>query len=474
MSNLSTSLDAAGQALNVFQQALNVVQNNITNAHTPGYASQSLNLSAQPFDLVSGLAGGVAAQGLQSARDEYAEEEVRRQFSTLGNFESQAQATALIATYFDPSGTTGVPAQLHQLFQSFSAWSLTPNDPSAQQQVLASAGNLASGIQRLSASLSQADQNTVSQISNTVQQINNLAGQIQQINIQRQQDPQADPGLDAQMHNALQQLSELVDFSQIQQSDGTVTVVLSGGAPLVIGNTAYPISAAAAVPSGATNLKAPPTSKILDSNGNDITSQITGGKLAGLLNVHNSVLASILGDGQQAGSLNQFAKGLADTINSILTSGTVSVASGAAKGLPLFVYDNSDATLAAGTFALNPAITAATLAPVDSSGNANGNALKLASLANSTTNGGVGGQTFGQFLAGIAEFVGNANATATTNQRSQQQIVTQTESLRDQVSAVSIDQQAIQLTQFQKSYESVAKLISVVNGLMQTTIDMVH
>lgn len=468
------TLDTAGQALGVIQQALNTVQNNITNANTPGFASQSLNLTAQPFDPVGGLAGGVAAQGLQSARDEYAEQQVRGANSLLGMYQAQAQGTGTIATNFDPSGNTGVPAALNQLLSSFSAWSVSPNDAATQQQVIANAGNFASGIQSLSASLSQADQNTQTQIVNTVQQINNLASQIQQINQQQQQEQTPDPGLDAQMHNALQQLSGLVNFSQIKQTDGTVTVVLSGGAPLVIGNHQYDLSATAALPAGATNTKAPPTSQILDANGNDITSQITGGQLGGLLNVHNQVFASILGDGNQAGSLNTFAKTFADTVNNILTSGAVSVAAGAAKGLPLFTYNNSDPTSAAGSLVVNSSMTTATLAPVDSSGNSNGNALQLASLANSTASGGIGGQTFLQYFAGIAQYVGNQTATANTNQQSQQQLVTQAESLRDQVSAVSLDAQAVQLTQFQNSYQAVAKLITVLNTLNQTTINMIQ
>lgn len=473
MADLFASLQTAGQALNVFQQALNTVQNNITNANTPGFASQSVNFSAQQFDLVGGLAGGVASQGLHSARDEYAEEEVRRQLSTLGLYEGQAQGASSVASNLDPSGNSGVPAALNHLFQSFSAWSLTPNDPSAQQQVLANAGNLASGIQSLAASLSQTDQNIQTQIAGAVQQINTLTAQIQQLNIAQQQTQQPDPGLDAQMHNALQQLSELVDFSQIKQPDGSVTVVLSNGTPLVIGNKQYALSATAVVPAGSVNTKAPPTSEILDSNGNNITAQISGGKLAGLLNTHNTVLASILGDGQQAGSLNLFAKTFADTVNNILTSGTESVAAGSANGAALFSYDNSDATLAATTIKLNPNITTATLAPVDSSGNSNGNALKLASLATSTTSGGINGQTFSQFFAGIAQSVGNASATATSNRQTQQQIVTQTENLRDQISAVSLDAQALQLQQFQKSYEAVAKMINVLSSLTETTINMV-
>ena len=151
------------------------------------------------------------------------------------------------------------------------------------------------------------------------------------------------------------------------------------------------------------------------------------------------MLASLVGDGQQAGSLNQFAKAFADTVNGILESGTVSPGSGAAQGAPLFVYDNSDPTAAAGSFALNPAITPDQLAPVDAQGNANGNANQLASLASSTSAGGVNGLTFGDFFSGIASFVGQESSTAKTNQQSQQQVVTQTRALRDQASGVSLD-----------------------------------
>jgi len=478
VSNVFATLSTAGQSLGVFQDALTTVQNNISNSNTPGYASQSVNFVTQPLDLLSGLVGGVAAKGLHSARDEYAEEEVRRQLSTLGIYESQASATSTIASNFDPSGNTGVPAALNQLLNSFSAWSLDPNSDSTKQQVLGDASSLATTVHQLAASLTNNDQDLQGQIAGAVQQVNQLTSQIQQLNLaigQTASPGQApDPGLDAQLHSDLQQLSELVDFSQVFQPNGTVTVVLSGGSPLVVGDQQFALSANAAVPAGSANPGAPPTMSVLDSNGNNITSQITGGKLGGLLDVHNRVMASILGDGSQAGSLNLFAKSLADTVNGILQSGTVSVNAGAANGQALFTYDNTDATHAAASFAINSNLTTAGLAPVDSSGNANGNALKLASLANSITNGGVGGQTFAAYFGQIAQFVGNQNSTATTNQNTQQQIVTQAESLRDHASAVSLDAQAIQLQQFQKSYEATAKLITVLNSVTETTINMVQ
>ena len=473
MSNLIASMATAGNALDVYQHALTVVQNNITNSTTPGYATQSLNLSARPLDVASGLAGGVAAQGLASARDEYAEEEVRRQLQSLGQYETQTSGVSSIENLFDVTGISGIPADLNYLYSSFSAWAASPDSTSARQMVIANAGNLAGDVHSLAGSLAQVSGNVESQIASTVTQINQLASNIQQYNVERLRQGSSDPGSDANLHSSLEQLSELVDVSVVNQPDGTVTVLMDGGSPLVAGASQYSISSGLAVPSGAANPQSSPSSQILDSQGNDITSQIQGGKLGGLLDVHNRVLASLVGDGKQAGALNQFAQAFADSVNGILQSGTVSPDSGAAPGAPLFVYDNSDPTAVAGSFALNPAITPDQLAPVDAHGNANGNANQLASLASSASAGGIDGLTFGDFFSGMASFVGRESSTANTNQQAQQQVVAQTRALRDQTSGVALDQQAVLLLQFQKAYDATARLLTTLNGLLDTAINMI-
>jgi flagellar hook-associated protein 1 FlgK len=339
--------------------------------------------------------------------------------------------------------------------------------------VLNAATTFASDVNQLAGSLSQTGQAIQGQISSSVQQINQLTTQIQQDNIQIQNATSPDPNLDAQLTSNLEQLSNLVNFSDVKQADGTVTLVLSGGSPLVIGDQQFNLSATAQVPAGAANPDSQPSSVILDSQGNDITSQITGGQLGGQLDVYNNVLPSLIGNGSQAGSLNTFVKSLADTVNNILESGTVSTQTGAANGVALFTYNNTDATTTAATLAVNPNITTATLAPVDSSGNANGNALQLASLATSTTSGGINGQTFGDYFSGMMSALGNYNSVATANEQTQQQVSDQTEAQRDQISGVSLDQQAVLMMQYQRSYQATAGFVTVLDDMMQSTIDMI-
>src|SRR5215831_12308889 len=279
MSNLFSALTSSANALDVFQRALDVVQSNVSNASTPGYARQRLDLVAQPLDLAAGLAGGVAARGLSDSRDEYAEQEVRRQLELLGQYTAQSQSTDSIQNLFDATGSSGVPAALSNLFQAFSAWSVTPNDNTARQTVLDQAATLADSVRGLTSSLAASSHNLDGQIGSTIQQINSLAAQIQQYNIQRMRNPQSDPGADARLHSNLESLAQLANISTVVQNDGTVTVLVGSGTPLVVGDQQYPLSATAAVTGTPTpaNPQSPPSAHVLDSDGTDITSSVTGG-----------------------------------------------------------------------------------------------------------------------------------------------------------------------------------------------------
>jgi len=469
MSTLLSVFGNAGNALGVLQQALGVIQNNVSNASTPGYASQQLNITSQPFDAVSGAAGGIAAQGLISSRDSYADSAVQQSLQSLGLYTAQAQSTSTIQSFFDASGSGGVSSALTNLYTAFSAWSASPTDPTTGQTVISDASAFASSVQELSQSLNATGNQLNQQISSTVGQINTLATQIQQYNESKLTNTTPDPGADANLENTLESLSQLTNFTALSQPDGTVTVLIGGGTPLVIGSQQYSVSANIAVNNTppATNPLSPPTAQILDSQGN-------GGQLGGLLDSRNRVLASIVGDSQNQGTLNQFAQGVADTVNNILESGTVSTTPGAAAGSALFTYNNSDPTLAAGSLAVSSTITPAQLAPVDAAGNANGNANTLADLADpNNTQSQIDGQDFVSFYAGIAAGAGQENSTASNNQTVQQQAVTQAQSQRDQISGVSLDGQAAELMQFQRSYEAVSNLLTIVNDMATSLIDII-
>jgi len=359
---LFANLTNSVKALNAFEQSLEVAQNNVSNASTAGYAKQLATLNALPFHPGTGLLGGVQAGAPQSTRDEYLEQAVQYQNSSVGNYTAQAQALGGIQPIFDVTGQTGIIAALNSMFQSLSAWSANPDSAAARQDVLSKAQDLGASFQQASSVLSSVTSNVGNQITSTVSQINTLAAQVQAYNVQHIQSGAADSGLDAHLHDTLESLSGLAGITARFESDGSVTLLLGGQTPLVIGSHQYSLQAANFTPAAPTNPNATPSIQILDANGQNVTGNVLGGTLGGLLTVRNSVLPSLQGDSQQAGALNLMAKKVADRVNQLLASGTDP--SGNA-GAPLFTYDASSAVNTARSLAIDPNITANTLAALD-------------------------------------------------------------------------------------------------------------
>jgi flagellar hook-associated protein 1 len=470
---LNNSLDA----IEAFQTALNVSQNNVSNASTPGYATQVATMEALPFDPSGGLTGGVQAGPTRSTQNEYANQAVQSQLSSQGNYTAQNAALASIQGLFDVSGQTGVVGDLNNLFTSFSAWAATPESTPAQQQVITSAQELAQGFQSTAASLSQTTAQLNQQIGSTVQQINQIGAQIQADNVDILQNPDpaggVDPGVSAQMEASLESLSQLVNITVTYASNGTATVLVGGQTPLVIGAQENDIQTGFSNPSGATYPLGVPNAQILDSNGDDITSQITQGSLGGLLNVRNVVLPGLQGNGDQVGALNQLAQQVADQVNAILTSATTP--SGAPGG-PLFDYDATSPTDVASTLTVDPNITPSTLAPADAGPPAvsNGAALALSNLGNSTApSAEINGQTILQFLNATATQVGQQASNAQTGENSATQLLTQAQAFQTQISGVSLDAQAVNVQELQEGYQAAGKMVSVIDDLTQTLLDMI-
>jgi flagellar hook-associated protein 1 FlgK len=472
MGGLFSSLNTSVEALRSLQSALAVTQNNVSNANTPGYARQIALLESQPFNLSAGLPGGVQFGGTQSTQNEYLNQAVRTQLSAQGYFTGESNPLASIQSLFDVSGQSGLTGALNKLFQSFSAWSATPNTTSAQA-VLNQAQALAQSFQSAAASLSQVTNSVSQQISSNVDQINHLTAAIQHANIAIGNSNAPDAGLDANLHASLESLSQLADITVSFAPNGTATVLLGGQTPLVIGAQQYTIQASFAPTGTPTIPNATPDARILDSNGQDITSHISQGSLGGLLNVRNSVLPSLQGDGQQQGTLNQLAQQVADRVNSILTSAQTT---GGAAGTPLFTYNAGSPAAIAQTLALDPNITAGTLAPVNPGPPvvSNGAALQLAGLGNSTNPADlISGKTILQFLSSVATQAGQSASDAQTGSNLHAQLLAQSRSLQTQVSGISLDAEAAQVLQLQQGYQAASKMVSVINSLSDALLNMV-
>jgi flagellar hook-associated protein 1 FlgK len=477
MSSLFAALSSSAGALRAYQTVLDAVQNNVTNSSTPGYARQSVNLAALPFQPSLGLPGGVSAGNLQSARDEFAEQNVRQQFSSLGTLEQKAQSLSDLELNFNVSSDSGIPGAMNALFQNFSSWSVIPDSSASRQAVVDSAQQLALTFQQASANVATSFNGTGQQIQQAVSQINRLAAQLQADNIQRLKGHSQDAGLDAQMHATLEQLSEFGDITTLTQADGSITVLLGGQTPLVIGTHQYDLSVSFSTPAGAPPTVAGglPPARILDAQGKDVTAQISQGKLAGLLDMYNNVLPSVGGNAYQQGDLNLLAKSVADRVNQILTSGNISSGPPAVPGIPLFTYNAAAPSAIARTMTVNAAMTPDQLAAIDPGPPlvSNGIALRLAALASPQSPADeINGFSYAEFYGNMASGVGRQSQYAQAQLSVQQQTVAQARNLRSQASGVNLDEEAVKMVEFQRAYNATSKVISILDQLTQVTINM--
>lgn len=481
MANLLATLLNSSAALDVYDRVLEVTQSNVTNSSTPGYAKQSLRLEALPFDPAKGLPGGVTAGEMQSSRDEYAEQAVRRQTSQLGREQQAASTLTALQGVFDISGEIGLPHALNQFFQAASAWGQAPGSTAARQTVIERAIDVAQNFRSSATTLQNLTRDTETQFKNTVDQVNRLVGQIQQYNhfVQQSVSGPHDMGMDAQVHADLENLSELIDFNAVRQTDGTTTILLNGRVPLLVGEQQFPLSAQMAMPSDPSpvNNNAPPFAHLVASDGSDVTAQTTAGKLGALLDLRNRVLPSYIGDAYQPGSLNRMASQFADRVNEILTSGNISDGPPPVPGVPIFQYDAANATSAALTLTVDPTVTPDQL-PLISPGPpyvGNGIPLALSQLSVPSDDADrIDGVSYSEFYGQMASNVGGLLKSAQGGTQVQQSLVAQAKNQRQQLSGVSLDEEAMILVEFQRAYQANSRFITVLDQLTQETIDILR
>ncbi len=477
MSNLLASLTSSANTLQAYGQVLETAQNNVSNASTPGYAKQEVQLHAMPFDPMAGTTGGVGVGQMVSARDEYADQAVRTQQTGLGYQQQMTNTLSALQTSFDISGNQGIPLALNNLLQAFSAWGATPDNAAARQTVIQDATTLAQTFQQTANQVTAEAGNAQQQVSQTVDQINQLAGQLQGYNVIAMEGNKNDAGLSAQMHSTLDQLSSLANVTATFQPDGTVNLMLNGQTPLLLGDKQYKLSSSLYQPQNPppTNLNAPANVRIQSSDGTDVTAQTTGGQLGALLDLSNQVIPSLAGDAYQSGSLNTMAKQFADRVNQLLTSGNISDGPPPVPGVALFTYDAANATNAAASLAVDPTVTPSQLAAISTGPPevSNGVPLALSALASPLQAADkVNGLSYSQYFGQMAGRVGGLLSTATNEKAVQQSLVSQAKTLQQQYEGVSLDEEATILMQFQRAYEATSKFLTVLDNLTNVAINM--
>ena len=324
MGNLSGVLAAATRTLSSYSQALAVVQDNIANVATPGYARQRVSL-APILIPITGQSLGVEVTSVQTLRDTLLDSQVRLAGQTRSFFEKTVQIIDSLEPSFRLSGSSSLGESIDTFFAAASALSVSPDDFNLRRSVLNTAERLTATFRKTNFDLAQIQTSLNTEINSTVRRVNGLLGEAAELGVARGGGAGAvNSSAETRLNQVLGELSELIGIQVVDQRDGTLTIVGSRGMPLVVGNTVFPLSAS--VGAGAVTL--------FDFKGNDVTATFIneGGGLAAQLEARNNTVPGLLGE------VDRLAKSIADQVNEQFLRGAT-ITGG--PGVELFTYSTS-------------------------------------------------------------------------------------------------------------------------------------
>jgi flagellar hook-associated protein 1 FlgK len=101
----------------------------------------------------------------------------------------------------------------------------------------------------------------------------------------------------------------------------------------------------------------------------------------------------------------------------------------------------------------------------------NSNALLIVQLSQNTITD-LGGATFSSYYGGLVSTIGSLSEAASDSLTFDNNLLSELNSKRESISGVSLDEEAVNLIKFQRSFEAGAKMIQVTDELLQTLLNL--
>jgi flagellar hook-associated protein 1 FlgK len=332
---LSASLSNALSGLLTTQDSISVLSRNVSNAGTPGYHKESVN--------VIDMAGSSSPYAISTQTQRAFTQSLQVTYNTQVSDSSKSDVTASylnqLQTYLGQPGSTGSLDTVYGDFQSaLSGLSTSPDDYTTRAGVVSTAQTLASTLNQLTDSVQGLRQQVNGQITSDVQTINESLSSLAQVNKQLGNsniDSTAKSTLLDQRDRLVAQVAGYVDVNVTYRDDGTVALATKSGVSLLDQN---PSTFSFQSPGSISATSQYSTDDSQNGVGTLILTTPSGlnidmvkdggmrsGELTGLIDLRDNTLV----DAQN--QLDLVASSVSKALSTVTTAGTA-VTSGAAKG----------------------------------------------------------------------------------------------------------------------------------------------
>ncbi|WP_077601927.1 flagellar hook-associated protein FlgK [Oceanobacillus sojae] len=484
-------LEMSRQALSTQQSALYTTGHNISNANTPGYTRQRVNMQAMNGYPTPGMNSphlpgqmgtGVEVGSVQRIRNQFLDTQFRSENASVGYWSERTAALSRMENLLNEPSDSGIEAAMSDFWSALQEAGANPTNNGARAVVLKRGESLADTFNHLSSSmntirkdLQTETENTIDKANAMIEQLDSLNSQIKKLEIH---------GYNAndlydKRDNILDELSEIVnieveyDGSHIpsgKQGDGvaTVNIIIADREPVnivngVTGETQKIESPEYTDPDEFNGMKLFENIKVRNV---DITS--SKGTLQSYVHASGYVVregenVEVKGDyPEMLEKLDKLAFAIAKSFNELHKDGDTAV--------PFFEDLGEDSAGAAGKITV--AIKDYQDIIVSSGGNKGKGdvALNLANVFTSP-NDGLGDVSVNGYLESIIGDVGVDTSHAMTMLDSTATLQHQVNNQRQSISAVSLDEEMTNMIKFQHAYNAAARGMTAMDELIDTVIN---
>lgn len=474
MLGLFGTLGLAQRSLSTQQQGVEVAGHNLANVNNPAYARQRVVI--QTGVTVPGAIGpqgtGSDVVAIEQLRSALVDLQIQSEASVSGFLDAQQEALtyaqANLGQQIDrqttsaggasalsgAGGQKGIAEGLTDFFNAFQSLSTNPTSLAERQVVLMKALSLTQRLNQTSQRFDTLRSSLNDSVQADVDSINSLLTEIAKLNDQIVNTEMGGRGMANDLRDyrqeKLEQLAELVKVETVNQSSGAVNVSIGG---VLMVSEKQVLDQLETYDAGGGQI-------LVRSQDTSVAITPTSGHLAGTIDARDGALASLQSD------LDSLASLLISEVNAIHATG----------------YDlsgNTGAAFLTGTDAGDITVNAALLndpSLIQASGTLgavgdNQVALALAQLTNKR-HASLSNQSFDERYGQTVAELGQALASVNNQATDQEVVANALKKQRDSISGVSIDEEMMNLMKFQRAFEASARLISIVDSMLETTVNL--
>lgn len=290
---MTDMLNTAVSGLLSYQRALSTTSHNISNVNTEGYNRQTTSFETRNPSAFGDqfIGNGVQINSISRTFDQFITTTIRESQSLYSKQETfHALSSQIDDILADPRG--GISPILQEFFSAAQDVADDPSSSTARAQMITTANSLANRFQTFNTRFSDLSRNTTIRINDTVNEINGLVTSIDgvneslaKLNITGNTSSQSADLLDRR-DALLNELSKKIDINVVGGQGNNISILIGNGQTILNGDQTFKL---ATQPD-----PADPSREVIVYQGfttvNDISNQLTGGEIGGLLDYQNNVL----------------------------------------------------------------------------------------------------------------------------------------------------------------------------------------